>query len=738
MHVRPHFALVTVLSLAVAILAAASVYGLASWARQSADAELELVELRGLMHQLDALEWQAVARKSVTAELTAEFSEKTQDARARLALLESQRLQGMQVEDPTQMQRLRQHVQSYLDAVNHELGLIRQGQIEQAESFDESEVDPSFDALEQQIAALVAARSQSKHRVARFADVGMLISMLLAGMTISVLMWSSDRATEREGLKLSNAVLALQKSEARWQFAMSGAGFAVWDRSVANDQEYSSQRWPEMLGYAATDPFDHSVSAWEKAIHPDDVVGVQAQIQEMLAGQRTSCLLEYRFRSRIGHWIWVASRCMATDHDATGRPQRLIGVREDITETKQLREQITQTQKMQSIGQLAGGIAHDFNNNLTAIMMSVDLLALEGQLSEDGKRTLQELSSMAEQAAKTTAQLLQFARRQPAQMKVIDLADSVRKLSGMLRRLVGEKIAFQLDIASPADQPILVTADANLVDQAIMNLVLNARDAMPDGGRLDLELSVLQIDAGDARLDPEIAPGQFARIRVRDSGVGISEQHMARIFEPFFTTKGVGKGTGLGLASVYGMAHQHQGWVSAESAPNQGSTFDIFLPTQASDAVDSSAQPAPLKRRAERIEVSRELDASKLVAPMDLCVLLVEDEPQVRQSMLRMLTHLGCRVHVAENADQGLWLWQEHRSQINLLLTDLVMPGSINGSQLAHEIRRRGGDLPTLIMSGYRADTMTEPLSERMRFLSKPFDIATFRQQVLALVVSTN
>jgi PAS domain S-box-containing protein len=730
MHDRHRWGLVALSSIAVALIAAASVYVLAAWARQSAEAELELMELKGELQELDSLEWQAIARGVVDDQLIAEITNTKSDSNTRLQHLISNAnsdAPGL-VSSPIELDQLQRLQMRYIDVIDQEIALIRSGQIEAAEEFDESEVDPAFDAVAREIESLAAQRKRSKLRVARFADVGMLASMLLAAITISALFWRFSRTREREAHKLADALSALSKSEERWQFALSGAGFAVWDRKLATRDEYSSPRWREILGYSSNDVFDNSVRAWELSIHPEDLPAALAQMDDLWAGKCASSSIEYRCKAQNGQWIWVLSRGAAVEMDAGGKPQRVIGIREDITETKHLREQVAQTQKMQTIGQFAGGIAHDFNNNLTAIMMSIDMLALEDRLSDDGKRTLHELSNTADHAAKTTAQLLQFARRQPAQMKTYNLAEALRKLSTMLRRLIGERIDLQLELPEAA----WIRADQNLVDQAVVNLVLNARDAMPEGGRLAILLQTISIDFDDPRRDPEIEPGQFVRIAVTDTGIGIAEHHMSRLFEPFFTTKGVGKGTGLGLASVHGMARQHQGWAQADSKLGVGSVFEVYLPAStAPQAADASVQ-TPVTGE---VRTSTHLRAPAIQIA-GLCGLLVEDEPQVRQSVLRMLEHLGCRVYVAECAASAQKLWQEKREEINFMLTDLIMPGQLNGMELALEIRRQGGSVPTLIMSGYPADALRGSLSERMRFLPKPFDVATFRQSLTALLAT--
>jgi len=412
-----------------------------------------------------------------------------------------------------------------------------------------------------------------------------------------------------------------------------------------------------------------------------------------------------------------------------------------------MQEQLQQSQKMQTIGQLAGGVAHDFNNNLTAMMMSLDLLNADPTLSESARETVIELEGMTDRAAKITSQLLLFARRKPAQMAPLNLLETFVKLTTLLRRLLGETIALAVEAESGIGQTpqanasghaaranqtpdVWVQADSNLLDQAIINLAINARDAMPEGGKLTLKLKRVRVTDEYIAANRQGHTGEFACIQVIDSGLGISAADMQHLFEPFFTTKGVGKGTGLGLASVHGMAHQHGGWVTAQSELGKGSCFEIYLPLTVNEAnvvLPIVVSTAYFTKTTDTLDPAR----NKI-----RCILLAEDEPMVRDSISRMLKHLDIKVFEANDAMQAMKLWHAHRDEIDLVLTDLVMPGDKNGLDLAKLVASERPNLSVVVMSGYSSDSsqLEMEATQNTRFLGKPFDLATLRRYIDAKV----
>jgi PAS domain S-box-containing protein len=376
----------------------------------------------------------------------------------------------------------------------------------------------------------------------------------------------------------------------------------------------------------------------------------------------------------------------------------------DITTQKRLEEQLRQAQKMEAIGQLAGGVAHDFNNILTVIRGHAELLLLEGGLSESASHSARQISQAAERAATLTRQLLAFSRRQVMQPRLLDMNEVVGNMTKMLSRIVGEDIALQLHYCP---QPALVKADAGMMEQVLLNLVVNARDAMPHGGRLALEVRAMEADA--ARLDqhPEGRPGRFVCLGVADTGCGIAPDNLPRIFDPFFTTKEIGKGTGLGLATVYGIVKQHQGWVEVESEVGKGAAFRVFLPW--SDAVQAGLTQDPAARLAPR-------GGSEVV-------LVVEDEAPLRDLVCKWLARCGYRVLQAETGARALEIWAAHRNEIDLVLTDLVMPDRMNGRQLAERLQADRPGVKVLFTSGYSAGVVGRDFVLRpgLNYLQKPF-----------------
>jgi len=367
-----------------------------------------------------------------------------------------------------------------------------------------------------------------------------------------------------------------------------------------------------------------------------------------------------------------------------GDPPRLFGFARDVTERKHLEQQFRQAQKMEAVGQLAGGVAHDFNNILAAILMRLELLKEETGLSDSVRADLNELTAESERAAALTRQLLAFSRRQIFVVKPVDLDVLIRDLFKMLRRLIRENVALDWVCKSPLP---LLNADPGMVEQVIMNLCVNARDAMPDGGRITIDAQPVVIRENTAENhpnNPESRPGSYVCLSITDTGCGMDEGVLQHIFEPFFTTKEVGRGTGLGLSTVYGIVKQHQGWIEVESVVGEGTSFHVYFPTLA--AVNGGAQndqtiPAP--------EGGGET------------ILVVEDEPSVRRLVCMTLERHGYKVLQASNGPEALGIWKQCRANIDLLFTDVVMPEGTNGCELADTFRKDKPELKIILTSGF-------------------------------------
>ena len=378
----------------------------------------------------------------------------------------------------------------------------------------------------------------------------------------------------------------------------------------------------------------------------------------------------------------------------------------DITDRRQLEEKLRQSQKMEAIGQLSGGIAHDFNNLLTVIQGNIGMIRMSTDVPEPVADSVEEIDTAIERATKLTGQLLAFGRKQVMQSQDVDLNEVVQSFSSMLRRVIGETVDVRLRF-SPGQ--LAVRADRSMLEQVMLNLCINARDAMPKGGELMLTTTPVTIVSADAERMPGSRPGHFAVLSVTDTGTGITPENLEHLFEPFFTTKEVGKGTGLGLASVYGILQQHHGWVSVHSQVGAGTTFGVYLPLLAREP---AAAPAPPK-------------AIAAFPGGDETILLVEDDPAVRLVANKALAMMGYRVIVACNGAEAAEKWAVHRHEIQLLLTDMVMPGEWGGAEIARMFRAQEPELRVIFMSGYSADLAGTDFNSAGGdfFLGKPFEI---------------
>jgi PAS domain S-box-containing protein len=384
---------------------------------------------------------------------------------------------------------------------------------------------------------------------------------------------------------------------------------------------------------------------------------------------------------------------------------------EDITERLNLETQLRRSQKMESVGQLAAGIAHDFNNILTIIQGHSSLLLQDSNLKPTPEESLRQISVAAERAANLTRQLLLFSRKQRPQPKTLDLNVVVENVANMLRVLLGESIAVDLQLANnlPA-----IEADEGMIEQVLMNLAVNSRDAMPRGGRLTISTLERDVDERYARRVREARAGHFVGFCVHDTGTGMTRETLSHIFEPFFTTKDVGKGTGLGLATVYGIVKEHRGWIEVETKEGVGTTFSIFLPPSA-----------------KRAESPKPRNAADELARGTETILVVEDEEPLRNLVTEILRHAGYTVFGAGSGPEALEMWKEHRREIDLLLTDIMMPEGMSGWELAEKILADAPHLPVMFTSGYPAETIGNHIAKSDHcFLQKPFSPLTLAQAV--------
>jgi PAS domain S-box-containing protein len=383
----------------------------------------------------------------------------------------------------------------------------------------------------------------------------------------------------------------------------------------------------------------------------------------------------------------------------------LLGIVVDVSERKRLEERLRQSQKMESIGLLAGGMAHEFNNILAAMLMNLDLARMSSGGSEIHDH-LQEMEALCSRSADLIKQLLAFSRQSVMQLQVMDLRAAVSRQCKMLARLLGEKAALHF---SSADDPTWVKADQAMVEQVLLNLCLNARDAMKDGGIIRLHLEDAELGSVQAAALEGARPGRYACLSVADTGCGMDERTLKRLFEPFFTTKEVGRGSGLGLATVRGIIQQMHGWVEVESCVGKGSTFRIYFPAVAQPPATPTASAKHASVRGHGT------------------ILVVEDEPTLRKLARKILDRLGYVVLEASNGDEALEVWEAHRSEIDLIFTDMVMPGSVTGLQLVQKGLADKPNVKAIITSGYNTDQkdLAQIGEGSIVYLSKPYDVVT-------------
>ena len=465
---------------------------------------------------------------------------------------------------------------------------------------------------------------------------------------------------------------------------------------------YNSPSYERILGYSL-DELERTDSFQQ--IHPDDqpLVREAAQQARQTGRGRT---LEYRFRHKNGSWRLLESTANLI-RSRKGEPDKFVIVNRDITERREaekaLREsELRQTQRMEAVGRLSGGIAHDFNNLLGVMIGYTDVLDLRLSEGDPARKAVEEIRKTGQRAAALTRQLLAFSRRQVLEPKVLILNAVVADIEKMLRRLIGENIELKTVLAPALGR---LRADQGQIEQVILNLAVNARDAMPQGGKLIIETANAVLDDTTVRHMPTAQPGEYVMLSVSDTGIGMDPQTRAKIFEPFFTTKEAGKGTGLGLATIYDVVKLSEGHIWVYSEVGKGSVFKIYFPRVEAGA---QAASAAIRRPASRSATET--------------ILVVEDDDSLREVTRDLLVQSGYRVLVASNGEQALEVIQQHRAPIHLLLADVVMPG-MSGAALAADLTHSHPEMHVLYMSGYTDETIVRNgvLDAGILLLEKPF-----------------
>jgi PAS domain S-box-containing protein len=508
-------------------------------------------------------------------------------------------------------------------------------------------------------------------------------------------------------LRAQTEVLRESEDQFRAIFDLASVGIAQADPRTGRWLRVN-KKMCEITGYSAGELLQLHVL---DITYSEDRQSDREAFERVVRGESPDYRMEKRYIRKDGALIWVNVN-MTVIRDAAGQPTRTVAAIEDITERRKLEDQFRQSQKMEAVGQLAGGVAHDFNNILAIIQMQIGLLNSDGDLSTTQLEYANGIGDAAKRAAALTQQLLLFSRKGTVKLQDLDLNQSINNVSKMLRRTISENNEIQFKLAL---QPPLIRADPIMVDQVLINLAVNARDAMPKGGRLFVETSAVEFNESDVSPVNQVRPGSFACLCVSDTGCGIPPEILPRIFEPFFTTKDIGKGTGLGLATVFGIVEQHKGWIHVYSEVGHGTTFRIYFPRLAGTSPQKPDQSTLTSMRGG-----------------NETILLVEDEMFLRAPISKALSRLGYRVLEASNGVEALEVWKQHRDEIRLVLTDLVMPGGMSGRDLASRLLKENPKLKVIYASGYTTEVAGKDflLEEGVNFLSKPFQVRKLAQTV--------
>jgi PAS domain S-box-containing protein len=527
------------------------------------------------------------------------------------------------------------------------------------------------------------------------------VELVAAKAEIQRLNAALEQRVETRTRQLAEANAALRDSEELYRVLAENTTDLIILYEVDGRAVYVSPAALRVLGEAPEDAF--------AGVHPDDLAAVQEAWQRILAGERT--FVTYRRAAADGSWRWLESSSSLVQY--RGRPHVLAACR-DVTERMRLEEQLRQAQKMEAVGRLAGGVAHDFNNLLTAILgyseLALDELDADSPLAGD----IGEIRLAANRARGVTRQLLAFSRRQVLQPRVVDVGGVVRGMERMLRLLLREDVRFEV---GTGEHPLLVNADPVQIEQVLMNLIVNARDATEPGGSITIETGLFDAAKHADRLPAYVRPGQYGRIVVADTGVGMTEEVAAQVFEPFFTTKPTGFGTGLGLSTVFGIVKQSGGYVWVESEPGHGATVTVLLP------VTKDPEQAPTE---VCVLTRHHLEG--------VAVVVVEDDKAVRHFAVDVLRRRGVDVLDFATPDEALAVLGDPHRPVDVLITDVILPG-MSGPQMVERIRPGRPDLGVIYMSGYTAEeaALTQ-LLRHAAVLEKPFGPGDLLDRVAAAV----
>jgi signal transduction histidine kinase len=507
---------------------------------------------------------------------------------------------------------------------------------------------------------------------------------------------------------------ALRRSEERQEAILDSLPVCFHARSTEPPYAASfvSRNVEQLTGFPAHRFVDDPEFGLSR-VHPEDVARVAQSFRDAVATGAYSC--EFRWRCADDSFRVLLDQGVLASSEQE-RPREILGTILDVTEQRLLQQQLVQAQKMEAVGQLTGGIAHDFNNLLTVVLGNIDLLARRFGIDERAQRQLSAMRHAAERGQSLTGQLLAFSRRQHLRPEALDVNALVRAFEPLIRRAIGENIAVETTIG---EEPAVCEVDPSQLETTLLNLAVNARDAMPDGGMLRIAVRRVEHDADLAIRHTDAAPGPWIVLSIDDTGVGMSREVLNRAFEPFFTTKEPGKGSGLGLSQVYGFVRQSGGFVTLTSSVGAGTQLAIYLPP--------SSKPTAVPPFVQPIETATRAPAET--------VLLVEDDASVLAVAIEMLTDLGYRVITASDAGGAMEILRRGRP-VDLIFTDVVMPGGKTGAQLADEARALRPDIKVLLTSGYTGEALArhQPDHSDWPIIAKPFrqpDLAASIRKIL-------
>jgi two-component system cell cycle sensor histidine kinase/response regulator CckA len=537
---------------------------------------------------------------------------------------------------------------------------------------------------------------------------GQIRTALMSGEILEIKNEKFILGTIRDITERREAEEALEESERRYKMATLAGNVGVWDFNLTTNEIYVDPVLKMILGYDDNE-IENRMEAWLDLVHPSDRKKVTAEAEALVKGKIPRYDINYRMLHRDGSIRWFQARG-SLYRDVEDRPNQIIGTNTDITrqvkaelEKTNMQSQLIRAQKLEAIGTLAGGIAHDFNNLLTTIQGYTDLSLHSVQEHERLHRNLKQIQKASRKAANLTNQLLLFSRKQAIEPTSLNINEIVLNILQLVDRIIGEDIFIETDLAGDIWK---IWADAGNMEQMVMNLILNARDALPKGGKISIKSKNVVLSEEESKQMPEARAGRFVCITFRDNGIGMSPEIMQHIFEPFFTTKEIGKGTGLGLSVVYGIIQQHEGWITVDSELNKGSEFRVYI-------------PASFVKRTEKTEEQTELRDYRGKGEL---ILLVEDEEGIREFAAGILEEYGYRVVKAESFGTAIQKFEENKDKINLIFSDVVLPDK-SGLDLVNALLKQKKDISVLLTSGYTGDKSNWNIIKKKGhpFLKKPF-----------------